>query len=438
MSCQCHLRGFAGFGALPSRTHVIVPAWQTHPRALRAALAQGSRAGGLAGFGASGAASGAAKGASAGGSIAGPYGAAIGAVLGAVAGMFHKNYFNVQQSNADCQQVLSAWNQYLQVQGHVAGRALGQSAMQVVFHGAVGAGLFPGNNTHLKFHNGTLQCAGHGDWVDEFLGATSCGAHNCMPDAVAAFNQQRTRKPPSEPDAVFLVDSILLPMNASAKIPWIANGAANPQVHQLLYDLADAYLANVSGTTPYVQFPESPPPAPTPAAPAAAAVVPTVNPSTPIASPIAASLLNPPAVGALVTQIPQPGTGTPLTLPSAGVQFTFAGLDTNGGWVIKDQAGQLWHLVGNNLQPMATAISSVATPTAAPTPTPTPTPASAPSSSSEITYTPADVGAPIPYTAPQSATPAGATAAISAQPASSSPLPMVIGLGLLAWLALKR
>lgn len=274
LACDCTQFGALG---LPSDTHAIVPAWQTDPRALRAMVAASSRPrfGALAAD-AAGAAGGAAKGASAGASVAGPWGAAIGAVLGAALGLLHKQYFNVSQSNADCAQVLNLWNQYLQIQGHVSGRALGVKEMQVIFHGAVGAGLFPGNDMHLSFHGGTLQCAGHGDWVDEFLGNTlqggsvGCGAHNCMPDAVNAFQQQRGSKPASTPDAVFLIDSILLPMNQSAKIPWIYNGAEqHPEVHQLFYDLADAYLGEVAGTTPYVEYPQPPPvaivaPPPTP------------------------------------------------------------------------------------------------------------------------------------------------------------------------------
>lgn len=193
------------------------------------------------------------------GAIAGPIGIAAGAVIAIALTLFRKNYFDVASSNAACVQQQALWQKYLTIQGHVAGRALGWPTMQVLMHAATGAGLFPGNDMHLSFHNGTLECAGHGDWVDEFLSngdGPACGAHNCMADALAAFEQKRSSLAPGTPDAVFFVDNILLPMNASASIPWISNGARNAQVHQMLYDLADAYLAQgTSGTTPYVEFP---------------------------------------------------------------------------------------------------------------------------------------------------------------------------------------
>lgn len=209
------------------------------------------------------------------GSFAGPIGIAAGVVIALAISLFTKQYFNVGQSNQLCQQLETLFQKYVGIQGYVAGRALGWTTMNQLMHAATGAGLFPGNDMHLTFHEGTLQCAGHGDWVDAFTGYTaqgnpggSCGAHNCMADALRQFNHGNV--PAGTPDAVYFVDAILLPMNdpSHAKIPWVYNGAAkSAAVHQLLYDLADAYLAQFSsGTVPYVQYPQSQVGTPTPGA----------------------------------------------------------------------------------------------------------------------------------------------------------------------------
>lgn len=307
-----------GFGALP--------AWQVSPRALDVQVRQARTAAARGTFGALGVsseASGAVKGASAGakaGAAGGPIVMAVGAVVGAIAGylLSAKHYFNVGNSNAQCQQLMQAWHNYTSIQGHVAGRALGWSTMQQLVHAAVGAGLFPGNNMHLSFHEGTLQCAGHGDWVDDFLGVNlqggavnNCGAHNCMADALAKYNQSRASVPAGTPDAVFFVDSILLPMNQSAAIPWVYQGAQNPEVHQLLYDAADAYLAqNASGTTPYVQYPQAQTGTPT----AGAEAAPTATP-IPAAAPATVPYVSP-------TPAPTAPAGAVAATPSAALTVT--------------------------------------------------------------------------------------------------------------------
>jgi hypothetical protein len=319
--------------------------WQVNSGALKR-LAQAST--GRGGFGALGLNSGeqgAVQGASAGakaGSLVPIVGTAVGAVVGAIAGylLSAKHYFNVGNANAQCQQLLQAWQQYTSIQGHVAGRALGWQTMQQLFHAAVGAGLFPGNDMHLSFHQGTLQCAGHGDWVDDFLGVTlqgqgvnACGAHNCMADALAAYNQRRSAVPPGTADAIYFVDDILLPMNASAKIPWVANGAQNPEVHQLFYDLADAYLAqNVSGTTPYVEYPAAQTGTPTagavgaaaPVQPAAAPVqsapVPTTAPGAPAQPAVTVPYVSPTSTN--TQQFVAPAASTPVAAPQPPLTVT--------------------------------------------------------------------------------------------------------------------
>ena len=412
-----------GLGALSG----VAPAsWQTNPAALRALVKAAQKSlkgygGGLGTLGLSpvagtvgGKVAGTVAGAAvtsaatagtfgtilASSSVAGPIGLAVGAVIAIAVSLLTKNYFNVNQSNAACAQVQAAWQKYLTIQGHVAGRALGWKTMVVIFHGAVGSGLFPGNDMHLQFHEGTLQCAGHGDWADSFLGQTlqgnpvGCGAHNCMPDALKQFNQGSV--PAGTPSAVYFVDSILLPMNQSDKIPWITNGAQNPQVHQLLYDLADAYLAqNSSGTVPYVEYPAAQAGTPTTgaeAAPGAATSAPTSTSATAVAS----APTNLPATAA----------------PSGGpIQV---GTDPTTGLPVYQVPGQstLYQLVNGSLVPYAPAQTN-----------PMPTP-------SGYYQAPAAQSAPVDTTG---AAPAGSTGAITTGGFQLSTSGMLlIGGGLLA------
>ncbi len=200
-------------------------------------------------------------------SLAGPIGLAAGIVIALAISLFTKKYFNVSQANDFCTQQVATWQKYLQIQGYVAGRALGWPTMVQIFHGAVGSGLFPGNDQHLQFHEGTLACAGNGTWADQNFCQTvdqmggkvaPAPARNAICDALAVYNQRRSQIPAGYPDAVYFVDQVWLPLWAGAAIPWVPNGARNAQVHQLLYDVADAYLAqNTTGTTPYVEYPQS-------------------------------------------------------------------------------------------------------------------------------------------------------------------------------------
>ena len=265
------------------------------------------------------------------GSIAGPIGIAAGVVIALAISLFTKQYFNVNQSNQLCSQLEPLWQKYTSIQGYVAGRALGWQSMNQLMHAATGAGLFPGNDMHLSFHEGTLQCAGHGDWVDAFTGYTAqgnasggsgCSGNNCMADALKNFSHNAV--PPGTPDAVYFVDSILLPMNdpSHAKIPWIYNGASqNPQVHQLLYDMADAYLAQFSsGTVPYVEYPQSQVGTPTAGAQASPTGAATVY-AAPAASAPAQPASAPAGIPAGWTQVgTDPVTGVPIVAQSGNAQ----------------------------------------------------------------------------------------------------------------------
>jgi cell division septation protein DedD len=335
-----------GYSALGSAAPQVPAAWQTDPKALLALAAQAKgkpmgRLGRLAyfrGFGLSPTATSVAetvapKAASAAasalvaGAAAGPIGVAAGAVVALALTLFQKNYFNVADANAACATEETLWQKYLAVQGHVAGRALGWPTMQTLMHAATGAGLFPLNSQHLTFHEGTLQCAGNGAWVDSFLsnglGGTSCSQHNCMADALAKYKTSTV--PSGTPDAVYFIDNIVLPMNAGDSIPWINSGASNPQVHQMLYDLADAYLdANNVASTPYVQYPAAPTPAP------------TATPAPATSSPPAATT---PAPAAAPTMPKFPGFSTAIAATDARLNDT---------WAVSDASGsELWTPTGN-------------------------------------------------------------------------------------------
>lgn len=285
-------------------------------------------------------------------SIAGPIGIAAGVVIALAVSLFTKHYFDVHASDAACAQLEALWQKYTTIQGHVAGRALGWQTMNQLMHAATGAGLFPGNNMHLSFHEGTLSCAGHGDWVDSFTGSTiegnpgaACGAHNCLADAYATYQSQQSAVPPGTPDAVYLVDNILLPMNQSAKIPWIYQGAQNGQVHQLLYDLADAYIAQKGGnSTPYVEYP------------AAQIGTPIANAESAPAAPAGGTT---PAAGTPAGGIPS------SSVPSAGPGWTQIGADPVTGAPILAQAGnpQEYEWINGQLTPYhPTQVTTAPTP----------------------------------------------------------------------------
>lgn len=337
LAACCSSCSSAGLGALP--------AWQTDPKALRALVMQ-VRHGGLGSLGLNQtegkvvgavASKGAAVGASAlatyagAGAIAGPIGAAVGVVIGLVAGLFMgKHYFDVAAMNADEDKEVQAWNQYTQIQGHVAGRALGLQTMASIWNGAVHSGLFPGNDApksgDLCFHNGCGKYPGDARWVTATI--QGCPGHNCFPDALTQFKAQQAGKPANVPDAVYFIDSIFLPLfEQTARIKWISDAAnGNTQVHQLLYDAADAYLAQYgSNTVPYVEYPQaqvstetvagaegSPSgPVQAPPAPAAAAVQPAAVPylSPAVASSAAAV---PAAAGTPINVTGTTASGTPV------------------------------------------------------------------------------------------------------------------------------
>lgn len=420
MGCGCggSGRGLGAVALVPYRgiEPRQVPAWQVDPKALRSLIAAHSRAGsfGLGSLAGTTQEAVSVAGTALSGETAGISTAAA-AVINLALSLLDKHYFNVAASNAACATQEQLWQSYLQVQGHVSGRSLGWATMQELMHAATGEGLFPGNNEHLSFHEGTLNCAGDGAWVDEFLcngkvPFSSCD--NCICTALQHYRLQRSSKPAGIPDAVWFIDSIFVPLfDSTAQTKWITAGMADATVHQLMYDLADAYLAeNVSGTTAYVEFPAPPPAKPVKAAPAVVTPKGPVYTYTTPFSESATGQINEP----VEEVIPETAANAPMIATAKAAQAAQAATPTppDQGW-------------GPNV------IVTGQTPAPPPTPaaTTTPTPATVPYTGTAASGSGVPTG--LPNEEPTNSAPTtGSTAAQS----SYAPPPAAVGLSTTDWI----
>jgi hypothetical protein len=258
------------------------------------------------------------------GAVAGPIGLVVGAIIGVViGGLLKKNYLNVAEANAGADAAVHVFRQYQSIAGQVAGRQLGLAAMNAIWKGALYTGLFPLNNQQLCFHQGCLKYRGQPEWIEatingpdnqftlggvynQFLMAARAGA-SASP---AAAGTQLVRTGifsrggmfrglgaiSGVPEAVVLVDNYLIPANTRDNPAWLV--PRTPLEHQILYDTADAWLAEKHpelATTPFITNPPAavPPlttdspgpinqPVTTPYAPSPIAVVPPsdVQPAT--------------------------------------------------------------------------------------------------------------------------------------------------------------
>jgi hypothetical protein len=239
------------------------------------------------------------------GSAAGPIGLVVGAIVGiAVAELLHKNYINVAQMNQAQDAELAIFNKYLTIQGKVPGRAIGLPTMVAIWKGSEHVGHFPlAAKQKQCFHEGCFKYGGRGDWIDTTISdnasyqfpqtykrwmqgrqnAAVAVQTNYAPRAVTTIaptpNQVRQivalrglgslGAVSLKPDAVSFIDDYFIPgAQAGDKLPWEV--PTDPIAHQLLYDLADAYLATMPvTTTPFVAVPNAeygapPPPVTTP------------------------------------------------------------------------------------------------------------------------------------------------------------------------------
>lgn len=246
------------------------------------------------------------------GSLIGPVGAVVGLIIGiAIAKILKKNYLNVPQINAMQDAQVDIFDKYKSIQGKVPGRAIGMDVMKAIWKGAQNRGYFGthGAGIHQCFHEGCFKYPGRGDWIDSDYstsgaswqwggvlrqwqagrqaGAAAVQVNTAARSVIIAPHPAQIRQVVSlrglgslgavqtVADAVTFVDNYFIPANQNR---WAA--PSNTFEHNMLYDLADAFLAAQPGisTTPYVANPQAPP-APPAATTPAPAVTPAASPT---------------------------------------------------------------------------------------------------------------------------------------------------------------
>lgn len=289
------------------------------------------------------------------GSWAGPIGIAAGLIIGiVVTKLLTKNYFNVNQMNQIRETELNVFQQYQKIMGKFPGRAVGLPVMTEIWKGANKARFFPKNNLSPCFHNGCAVLLGDDTPIDQMVVAPNAGgivnsiaaayalqqAHHGTP---AATSSSRQIVPVSggraalaglgcgcsngfgavaTPDVVDLITNYFAPLQVSAcagspyaTCTWAA--PANATERQVLYDVADAWLAQYTSNppAPYIAIP-SPPAVPVPTSTHPNA--PTTPAPTPVVQPVTVN--NQPA-----TAVTDPTTGATTYVNSSGGTVTPTG-----------------------------------------------------------------------------------------------------------------
>lgn len=333
--------------------------------------------GGLSGLGATtgSVASTAAQGASA-GSVVGPVGSIVGGVVGAIVGLFGGK--SNPQIAIDKSQAINLFNQYANVAGTVSGRSIGISTMNFVMRGAMFTGHFPKCQSTGWIDMLTMQ-QGKGGGCDNCFGVLWQSAKTGAQAPGGSGKNTGNGGIPVR-DAKTFVDRYVWPSNSPDvdTVPWVTSTDAIGK--QIVYDAADAYLAEQDATTlPLIGqtvqaqanvvlptiAPASSPPPPAPA---------TVNPTGSPTAPPAQSVTSPPAIGTQIYYAPDMSTANhaPFQL---GPGYTFYGLDPdNGSWLLKASSGPiqvLWRGQIISYQPGMFAASVVSAPTVNPVGSPT-------------------------------------------------------------------
>lgn len=279
------------------------------------------------------------------GAWAGPIGIAAGVIVGiVVTKLLTKNYINVPQLNQKGAIELDVFRKYKAIQGKIPGRALGLPTMVAIWKGAEHAGYFPLAGQTQCFHEGCLAYKGRGDWIDSTVGRGDAAYQ--FPRVYQAWLAGRSRSSRAVtpnvmrvgrgggslqlrgyvegffgglgavssvvPDAVTFVDQYFIPAAASGdRLPWEV--PRNSVEHQLLYDVADAYLyTQPVDTTPYLAIPTNE---------AAAAGYAPVAPAAAVQG--GGTSLPPAAPGGPGQQGQTPTVGLPATInPADGTQTT--------------------------------------------------------------------------------------------------------------------
>jgi hypothetical protein len=360
------------------------------------------------------------------GAVAGPIGMVVGLVVGIVLSkLLTKNYLNVGQMNEAEGNEIAAFNQYRTIMGQAPGRQFGLPAMVAVWKGALHSGFWPHNQVVQCFHDGCSAHGGDAGLIDMVVNG-GCGDRNCFPDLLPAFIAGRTsslvqapqttspalqrtiqplnRRPgvlfglrglgqlgqaaPAQPvpDAVSFIDNYFIPANSpgspcagpqsSGVNPgcyWAAPSSALE--HQILYDVADAYLAQQAiSTTPFIassvaaaqpQTANQLPPPPVAVIPAGSTVVPGVaaaSPVNPVLNPAATPLLPalPPAVASGVVTTVNAATNANLDAAMASQGFTRIGTDPTG-FPIYSQGGNSYIYENGQLFPYGSLAQVAAT-----------------------------------------------------------------------------
>jgi hypothetical protein len=305
------------------------------------------------------------------GSVAGPIGAVVGLVVGIVlTKLLTKNYLNVGQMNAAEAAEIAAFNQYRTIAGQAPGRQFGLAAMRAVWKGALHSGFFPGNQETQCFHDGCSAHPGNASLIDiaidggsrdkntfpdllpQFMSRVSSPVRNIQPLPPFAARSTLAARPsgriagfrgfgalgqsgfPGTPEAVVFVDSFFIPANSSGAPcgghPCYWAAPQNATEHQILYDVADAYLAQQSfPSTPFIakQAALTSQQAPAAILPAGSSVpggVPLISVRNPFVNPLVTPMLpvTPPAVAV--------GSGVVTTGNAATAANLDAALSANG------------------------------------------------------------------------------------------------------------
>jgi hypothetical protein len=282
------------------------------------------------------------------GAAAGPIGLVVGAIVGIVLSkIFNKQYLDVTSANTIADASLGVFQQYQQIAGQVAGRQIGLASMDAIWKGAMYAGLFPLNNQQLCFHNGCLKYKGQPEWIEATIngpdnqftlgGNYQAFVNGAVNAAAAPVSSTGTTMPISAgnvigraqlkglgsrarrftglgalgaingvPEAVVLVDNYLIPANTRDNPAWLVPRTALE--HQILYDVADAWLYQNHpelNSTPFVATSPAAQPMPV----STFGVQPSPNP-VPVAPQPVQVIANPPV---LTAPVATPGVITPVT-----------------------------------------------------------------------------------------------------------------------------
>lgn len=194
----------------------------------------------------SGAASGAASGASV-GSAAGPIGTAAGAVVGAIVGLLSAK--SNPQIQIDKNTALQYFQQYTNVVGTVSGRSIGINNMDMVLRGACFNGHFPKWESKTELPDSLLSMPGSPWGNNDNCFAVLWRAAQTGNPAPGSSGVNTGNGGVPVRDAKTFVDRYVWPSNTADvdTVPWVTTTDALGK--QIIYDAADAYLAEQDPTT---------------------------------------------------------------------------------------------------------------------------------------------------------------------------------------------